>query len=34
VTGLTLMRLSGDGIAEAWDSFDMAGLMQTMNAPV
>lgn len=34
VTGLTLMRLSGEGIAEAWDSFDMAGLMQTMNAPV
>ncbi|HTV01792.1 MAG TPA: ester cyclase [Luteitalea sp.] len=33
VTGLTLMRLEGDRIAEAWDSFDMAGLMRTMNAP-
>jgi steroid delta-isomerase-like uncharacterized protein len=34
VSGLTLMRLEGDLIAEAWDGFDMPGLLQTMNAPV
>ena len=34
VAGLTLMRVLGDSIIEAWDSFDMAGLLRTMNAPV
>ena len=33
VAGLTLMRLADGRIAEAWDSFDMSGLMRTMNAP-
>jgi predicted ester cyclase len=33
VPGLTLMRISGPTIAEAWDAFDFGGLMQTMNAP-
>ena len=33
VPGLSLMRVSATGIAEAWDSFDFGGLMQTLNAP-
>jgi hypothetical protein len=34
VSGLTLVRLEGNKIAEGWDEYDYAGLMRQLAVPV